>query len=145
VVVAYVVVSGTLFAGETMAYSQKDLIIRHESRLGTAFSISDQYNLTDERIIMTNITNTGTEIISDFKHMDVIVYDAELMEYEICTYDETGGTVGTWNIADRYSEFIHPYSLDPGETYTIRIMANGNQPKWFQITTGNGIYASAFI
>ncbi len=66
-------------------------------------------------IVMANLTNTGTEIISDFKHMDVLVYDQELMAYEICTYDETGGTAGTWNIANRFGEFIHPYSLDPGE------------------------------
>ena len=77
--------------------------------------------------------------------MDVIVYDKESMNYEICTYDAAGGTAGTWNIANRYDEFIHPYSLDPGEKYQIRIMTQGNQPKWFQITTANGVYASAFL
>ncbi|HSQ94115.1 MAG TPA: hypothetical protein VLL74_07465 [Methanoregula sp.] len=145
VIVAYVVVGSTLIAGETVANSQKDLTIQQEARLRTSFAITDQYNLTDASILMANITNTGTEIISDFKHMDVIVYDRETGEYEVCTYDEAGGTAGQWNIANRYDEFIHPYSLDPGEKYLIRVMSTKNQPKWFQITTANGVYTSAFL
>ena len=130
---------------ETVTSAQKDLTLRQETRIRTAFAINDQYNLTDSRIILANITNTGNEIISDFKHMDVIVYDKDSMEYEVCIYDATGGTAGTWNIANRYNEFIHPYSLDPGERYQIRIVSNYNQPKWFQITTADGIYASAIL
>ena len=146
VIVAYVVVSGTLFAGETMANTQKDITLLQEARLRTALSLTDLVNSTSQPyIVYANITNTGTEIIGDFKHMDVIVYDKDSMEYEVCIYDATGGTAGTWNIANRYNEFIHPYSLDPGERYQIRIVSNYNQPKWFQITTADGIYASAIL
>ena len=145
VIVAYIVVGSTLFAADTVSSAQKDLTLRQETRIRTAFAINDQYNLTDSRIILANITNTGNEIISDFKHMDVIVYDKDSMEYEVCIYDTTGGTAGTWNIANRYKEFIHPYSLDPGERYQIRIVSHYNQPKWFQMTTANGIYASAIL
>lgn len=145
IIVAYVVVTSTLVTAETVAGTQKELTLRQETRMRTALSLSDLYNTTDQSsIIMANLSNTGTETISDFKHMDVLVYDQELMVYGICTYDETGGTAGTWNIANRYGEFIHPYSLDPGERYQIRIMTTGNQPKWIQVTTADGVYASAF-
>jgi hypothetical protein len=78
--------------------------------------------------------------------MDVIVYDTESGDYRICTYDATGGgTAGTWNIANRYTDFIHPYALDPKEKFQIRIMTEGNSPKWFQMTTVNGVSASAYI
>jgi hypothetical protein len=146
VFVAYVVVGSTLFAAETMANAQKDITLLQESRMRTAFAISDAFNATTSSyIIYANVTNTGSEIISDFKHMDVIVYDKESMTYDVCTYDATGGTQGTWNIENRYSEFIHPYSLDPGEKYQIRIVSKANQPKWFQITTANGVYATAVL
>ncbi len=146
VVVAYVVVGSTLFAAETMANTQKDLTLQQEARIRTAFTLTDQVNETEHSyIIYANITNTGTEIISDFKHMDVIVYDKEFGKYEFCKYDTAGGTQDTWNIENTYSEFIHPNELDPGEKYHIRIVIKGTQPKWFQITTANGVYASAFL
>lgn len=146
VIVAYVVVGSILFAADTMANTQKDLTAQQESRIRTAFSLTDQFNSTDQSyIIYANITNTGTEIISDFKHMDVIVYDKESGGYEVCIYDEAGGTQGTWNIDTTYSEFIHPNELDPGERYRIRVVSKGNQPKWMQVTTANGVYASGFL
>jgi flagellar protein FlaF len=146
VIVAYVVVGSTLFAAETMANAQKDLTFQQESRIRTAFTLTDQFNGTDQSyIVYANITNTGTEIISDFKHMDVIVYDKEFGGYEFCRYDEAGGTQGTWDIENHYSDFIHPNELDPGERYHIRIVIKGTQPKWMQITTANGVYASGFL
>jgi flagellar protein FlaF len=146
VIVAYVVVSSTLISAETVAGAQKDLTLREEARMRTAFSITDQFNETEQSsIIYATLTNTGAETISDLHHMDVLVYDQELRDYGICTYDETGGTAGTWNIVSRYDEFIHPYALDAGERYQIRIMSHGDQPKWFQVTTANGVYASAFL
>jgi archaeal flagellar protein FlaF len=146
VLVAYVVVGSTLFAAETMANTQKDLTLQQEARLRTALVITNQFNATTQSwVIYANITNTGTEIISDFKHMDVIVYDKETGSYGLCTYDKTGGTAGTWNIENTYGEFIHPNELDPGEKFHIRITSRANQPKWFQITTANGVYASALL
>ena len=146
VIVAYVVVSSTLISAETVAGAQKDLTLREEARMRTAFSITDQFNETNQSsIIYATLTNTGAETITDLNHMDVLVYDRELQDYGICTYDETGGTAGTWNIVSRYDEFIHPYALDAGERYQIRIMSHGDQPKWFQVTTANGVYASAFL
>jgi archaeal flagellar protein FlaF len=159
IIVAYVVVGSTLYAAETVSTAQKDLTLQQEARMRTSFIITEQFNQTDHsNIIIANITNTGTEIISDFKHTDVIVYDkpvSDVATYELYTYYDTmgGGTAGSgkWEIIRRYSddrghdEFIHPWELDPGERYQIRINCIKDNPKWFQITTANGVYASAFL
>jgi flagellar protein FlaF len=78
--------------------------------------------------------------------MDILVYDNVFADYRICTYDTTGsGTPGTWYISDYYQEFIHPSELDPGEKFQFRVNTQGTSPEWFQITAGNGVYASAFV
>jgi flagellar protein FlaF len=145
IIVAYVIVSGTLIAGETMANTQKDITLLQEARLRTSIQLSGiEHN---KSIIYANLTNTGSEIIGDFKHMDVIVYDNDLPDhYKVLPY-APGGVPETplaWGIDNRYSDFIHPYQLDPGEVFRIRINSAGDNPGWFQITTGNGVYASAF-
>ncbi len=144
IVVAYVVVSATLTAAETMANAQKDVTLQNQMRIGTAFTISDEMH--NSSIIYTNVTNTGSEIIRDFNHMDILVYDNESGVYSVCTYDTTtSGAPGTWYISDYYQEFIHPSELDPGEKYRFMINTQGISPEWFQITSGNGVYASAFV
>jgi len=144
VIVAYVVVSSTLFAAETVTTAQKDLTLQHEVRMRTAITLTDLTNETpDAYIVVGNLTNTGTEIISDFKHMDVIVYDMEDGTYEICTYKDDINR-GYWRVTNNYGEFIHPNELDPGEVYKIEIRTVADAPKWFQITTANGVSASAF-
>ena len=144
IVVAYLVVGATLTAAETVTNAQKDVTLQNEMRLGTAISITDPTN--NSSVITSNITNTGTEIISDFNHMDVIVFDTGSNDYQVCTYDAAGGgTPGTWDIRNRYQDFIHPFELDPGEQYKIRVVTMGSSPAWFQITTSNGVYASAYV
>jgi flagellar protein FlaF len=146
VVVAYVVVGSTLIAGETVANTQKDLTIQLEARMRTSFTITDAYNATTSSyIIHANITNTGSEIISDFKHMDVIVYDKQNQDYRICTYHPTDVSGGHWKFIAPATEFIHPNELDPGEKYAVEIYSSGEVPRWFQMTTANGVYASAFL
>ncbi|HWS21447.1 MAG TPA: hypothetical protein VN227_02270 [Methanoregula sp.] len=142
IVVGYVVVGATITTAETVTNAQKDVTLQNEMRLGTAIVISDP--LQSSSNITSNVTNTGTEIISDFRHMDVIVYDTGSNEYQVCTYD-TSGSPGTWDITNRYQDFIHPSELDPGETYQIRVATRGSSPSWFQITTSNGVYASAYV
>jgi len=144
IVVAYVVVGATLTTAETVSNAQKDLTLQNEMRIRTAFTITDTQNSSS--IITSNVSNTGAEIISDFRHMDVIVYDSGTNDYKICTYDSSGsGTNGTWDITNHYQDFIHPFELDPGEKYQIRVATKGSSPYWFQITTSNGVYASAYV
>jgi len=144
IVVGYVVVSATITTAETVTNAQKDVTLQNEMRLGTAIVITDPEK--NSSIIISNISNTGNEIISDFRHMDVIVYDTGSNDYKVCTYDSSGsGTNGTWDITNRYQDFIHPSELDPGEKYQIRVATRGSSPYWFQITTSNGVYASAYV
>jgi flagellar protein FlaF len=144
IVVGYVVVSATITTAETVTSAQKDVTLQNEMRLGTAFTITDPQNSSS--IITSNISNTGTEIISDFRHMDVIVYDSGTNDYHVCTYDASaGGNPGTWDITNHYQDFIHPSELDPGEKYQIRVATRGSSPYWFQITSDKGVYASAYV
>jgi flagellar protein FlaF len=144
IVVAYVVVGATLTAAETMSNAQKDVTLQNQMRIGTAFTISDQIH--NSSIIYVNVTNTGTEIIRDFNHMDILVYDGLSKDYQICIYNTTiSGTQCTWEISEHYQDYIHPTELDPGEKFQFRINTQGTSPEWFQITSGNGVYASAFV
>jgi flagellar protein FlaF len=142
IVVGYIVVGATISTAETVTNAQKDVTLKNEMRLGTAIDITDPLRLSSN--ITSNVTNTGTEIISDFRHMDVIVYDSGSNDFQVCTYNP-GGNPGTWDITNRYQDFIHPSELDPGEKYQIRVATRGSSPYWFQITTGNGVYASAYV
>ena len=90
IVVGYVVVGATITTAETVTSAQKDVTLQNEVRLGTAIVITDPKN-NRPAIITSNISNTGTEIISDFNHMDVLVYDTGSNEYHICTYNASSG------------------------------------------------------
>jgi flagellar protein FlaF len=144
IVVAYVVVGATLTAAETVTNAQKDVTLQNQMRIGTAFTITDQ--IYNNSIIYSNVTNTGTEIIRDFNHMDILLYSNESDMYQTCIYNTTiSGTQCTWEISEKYQDYIHPSELDPGEKYQFRVNTRGFFPDWFQITSGNGVYASAFV
>jgi len=144
IVVAYVVVGATLTAAETVTNAQKDVTMQNQMRIGTAFTITDQ--IYNNSIIYSNVTNTGTEIIRDFNHMDILLYNNESDTYQNCIYNTTiSGTQCTWEISEHYQDYIHPSELDPGEKYQFRVNTRGFSPDWFQITSGNGVYASAFV
>ena len=147
VVVAYMLVGSVLTTAEVVTTAQKDLTLQNEMRIRTDFSISEKYSTSTN--FTYKISNNGTEIISDFKHVDVLVRDSN-GDYYLYPWDDTRGTEGiegTWQIFDRYPDVVHPYELDPGETFTIRvnIRADKGTPEWFQMTTGNGVYASAYL
>jgi flagellar protein FlaF len=141
VLVAYVLVGSTLSTAEIVSNAQKDLTLQNEARLRTDFII---YEPTPNGLNITcYINNTGNEIIGDFKHMDILVYDNTTQQYSLCTYDASG-LPGTWTIVDWGRDEIHPNLLDPGESYRINIVTSIT-PTWFQITTSNGVYASSYV
>jgi len=139
VIVAYLLVGSTISTAEIVTNAQKTAVLQEETQLRTDFTISE-INREDDYTFNCTINNNGTEIISDFKHMDVIVYDGT-NNYQLCTYS-TVASPGTWTIVDYGNEVIHSHELDPGESYIILVTTSGISPHWFQITTGNGVYAS---
>ncbi|WP_321508327.1 hypothetical protein [uncultured Methanoregula sp.] len=142
VVVAYILVGGTLSAAETLANAQKDLTLQSEARMRSEI----QLNRTDigpsgSGPLTFSVTNTGNEIISDFSRMDLYTYSASSDEWQRLMYDSSGSP-GTWTITSFESDYIHPRELDPGEKMWVRATFVGNWPQRFQVTTSNGVSAS---
>lgn len=145
VIVAYILVGSTLSVAETVTSAQKAAALQEQIQMRTDLSI---VNATVENgsDINCTIKNTGSEIIADFKHMDVIVYDNSTQDYQLYPYNSNYGISGTWTITYRGNDVIHPSELDPGEEYRIEVFTpDVSLPYWFQITTANGIYASKFL
>jgi flagellar protein FlaF len=148
IIVAYVVVGSTLTAAETVSFAQKDLTQLNEVRLKTSFALNKtEANLSGQGLNFS-IVNNGNEIIRDFSHMDIILSTGgESGGYQHLTYDNsTCGTPGTWCInGNLVPDTIHPRELDPGEKMWIWATFNAGSPVWFQVSTGNGVYATAYI
>jgi flagellar protein FlaF len=145
VIVAYMLVGSVLTTAEVVSTAQKDLALQQDARMRTSFTISEKAYINGNDNFTYKISNNGTEIISDFKHMDIIVRQNE--DYYIYPYNVTAGNKGTWYISGHPGDVIHPMELDPGETFSITVTLSDLllPPEWFQMTTGNGVYASAYI
>lgn len=144
VVVAYVIVGGTLAAGETIANAQKDLAQLSEARLRTSISLNKTETAMSGQGLNFSVTNTGNEMIGDFTHLDILISSGGVSGgYQHLTYNNsTCGTDGTWCIyGDLVPDTIHPRQLDPGEKMWVWATFTGGSPVWFQVTTGNGINA----
>jgi flagellar protein FlaF len=148
IIVAYVVVGGTLTAGETISNAQKDLTLQQEARLQTRLEIADKDK--NGPVINISITNTGTEAIRDFSHMVIFTHtNGDTAGYRHLTYESSCGIEGTWCIPASLGispDTIHPGVLDPGEKmWIMAVSPAGTAPDWCQVTTGNGVYASAYL
>lgn len=144
VIVAYVIVGGTLSAGETIANAQKDLSQLAEARLRTGITLNKSEVHSSGQGLNFSVTNTGNELIGDFSHMDILIRTSgEPSGFQYLTYDSTScGAAGSWCIyGDIVPDTIHPRQLDPGEKMWIWATFAGGSPVWFQVTTGNGINA----
>ncbi|MFA4859997.1 hypothetical protein [Methanoregula sp.] len=146
VVVAYILVGGTLTAAETVANAQKDLTILNEARIRTDIQLNtSEINPVGISALNFSVTNSGNEIISDFTHMDIYTYNAsDIYQYYNYDPDDKGGT-GNWTITTFDNDYIHPNMLDPGEKMWIKATFPGLTPLRIQITTGNGVSASTTV
>jgi flagellar protein FlaF len=144
VVVAYILVGSTLSTAELVVSAQNDLTIHHEQRLRTNLEITDK--MIEGSAINFSVENTGNEIISDFVHVDVLSYDGVTPGYTEYIYQkDVIPTSGYWSITRFDNDYLHPKSLDPGETMWCMATFSGDTPLWFQITTANGVSASAYL
>jgi len=144
VIVAYLLVGSVISTAEIVTNAQKSATMQEEMQMRTDFTIVGATVTSDPSGFNCTINNTGTEIISDFTHMDIIVYDSKSNDYQLYPYSKTGSS-GTWTIVNEGNDIIHTHELDPGESYTIEVITSGISPYWFHITTGNGIYASRIL
>ncbi len=143
IIVAYVIVGGTLSAGETIASAQKDISQLTEARMRTSITLNKSEIHSGGQGLNFSVTNTGNEIIQDFSHMDILIRTSgEPSGFQYLTFDTSCGAEGTWCIyGEIVPDTIHPRQLDPGEKMWIWATFTGGSPQWFQVTTGNGINA----
>jgi flagellar protein FlaF len=150
VLVAYLLVGSTLSTAELVVNAQKDMTLANEIRLRTDMQISDT-SVSDTRFVNISITNTGTEIIGDFAHMDVLIFpDPGSGGYQRLAYNpDTCKVDGTWCIPPDLGierDIIHPKQLDPGEKMWIMASPSiGTVPTVVQVATGNGVTASRML
>jgi flagellar protein FlaF len=150
VIVAYVIVGGTLAAGETIASAQKDLAQITEARLRTSINLNKTETHLSGQGLNFSVTNTGNEMIADFTHMDILISTGkDSGGYQHLTFNSGSnkcGIDGTWCIyGDIIPDTMHPNQLDPGEKMWIWATFPTGSPVWFQVTTGNGVYAAAYV
>jgi flagellar protein FlaF len=150
-VVAYMLVGSVLTTAEVVTTAQKDITLLNEARLRTSISInrSEIFSNITPYVLNFSVTNTGNEIISDFDHTDIFTWDRFSAGYQEYTYDKYNlpetATTGNWSKKIE-NDLIHPEQLDPGEKMWVTVnYPIGNETKWFQITTGNGVYAQTTI
>ena len=165
IIFGYVLVGGILNTGETAASAQNDFILMKEIQLRTAINIPHSspqpiFNCepdgSEQKCNLTfHITNTGSESIGDFSHMDIFVNstngnpnvgDAPYVPKHYSFNSGLGShQSSTWNFTDINPKIIHPNMLDPNETMSVQIsdfnFAIGGIPSHFSITatTPNGI------
>ncbi|NMB79267.1 MAG: hypothetical protein GYA23_09275 [Methanomicrobiales archaeon] len=149
VIVAYLLVGSTLTSAEVVITAQKDMSLQQDIRLNTRVEVTDT-NIDENPYVNISVTNTGTQVISDFAHMDVLVYPNPAGGYEHLTYNaNTCKVAGTWCIpADLgiQNDYIHPGQLDPDEKVWIMASpASVTVPGLIQVTTSNGITASRML
>ena len=151
VVVAYLLVGGTLSTAETVVMAQKDVTLLQESRLRTSITISD--HTFDGTMLNFNISNTGSETVTDLPHMDVFSYN-RTYGYSHYQYDRTRSMgEGTWYVPVEgfENDFIHSDQLDPGvKMWVILTFSSSETPEYpkpdsIQVTTGNGVSAEKIV
>jgi len=140
VVVAYLLVGGTLTAAETVMNAQKDMTLLNEERLKTSIDMTDIQPVSGTSLNFS-ISNTGEETVTDLHHMDVFSFD-NTNGYVHYTYSSGSGIAYTWQILRFENDHIHAKELDPGVKMWIQVnLPAGVAPSIIQVTTSNGVSA----
>jgi flagellar protein FlaF len=145
VVVAYVLVGGTLTAAETVATAQKDLTLMQETRLRTSINIIETDKAVNGDNLNFKIVNNGNEIISDLPHMVVFSFN-DTYGYTYYNYANVA-SAGSWSPVSFENDTIHAKEFDPGVKMSgvVTFSINDPKPDWIQVTTSNGVSASSAV
>ena len=165
VLVGYIMVGSTLTSAEIVTTAQKDVTLQNEVRLNTGIKIRDIPTFPDPVFLSVSpytltlyIKNTGSEAISDFKHMDIfIATDSTIPPNIPIHYSFDPAFLGAHNqntLQWSYTspilvppsspvtpEKIHPNMLDPGEIMKVELTDFPSSPSSYEITvtTANGV------
>lgn len=146
VVVAYLLVGGTLSTAETVATAQKDLTLLNEARMRTTIAIVDKE--APGTFLNFSVTNTGNEPVTDLPHMDIFSFDSTNY-YQRYTYLPPAYDTGipyTWTTSSFENDAIHKGELDPGVKMWVKVnLPAGTVPTNIQVTTSNGVSALSSI
>lgn len=149
VLVAYILVGSVLSTAQIVTNAQKSSTFLEENQLKTNIAISPSPPPSSNGSLLTfNVTNTGSVVISDFTHMDILSNNgtAAYSYYTYIPVQSFDGAPGTWTITGFDQTYpIHSGALDPSETMYCTVAYAGNAPVWFQITTANAVSASSYL
>jgi len=145
VIVAYLLVGGTLSTAETVVAAQKDMTLLQEIRLGTHITIDSA--TSNATAITFSVINDGDEPISDISQIDIFSYNSTDKDYIHYRYNgEKSYTEETWYDTSFENAVVHANQLDPGVTmYGVAILYAGDDPHNIRIVTPNGISAEKII
>jgi len=139
IITGYLLAGGVISLTETMVSAEKDMTAQNVKTSGTSIRITGTSGNSTLSLILDN---TGTERISDYDAMEVYVMAGEAMP-ELYHYNPSGGR--GWRISGISPDSVFPGSWDPGESLSITVITDGGPYSWVQVTTPNGISASAYL
>jgi archaeal flagellar protein FlaF len=145
VIVAYLLVGGTLSTAETVVSAQKDITQLQEIRLRTHITIDSATR--NDTAITFSVTNNGDETISDISKIDIFSYNSTKSEYIHYRYNNVKSyTEETWYDTSFENDVVHASQLDPGVTmHGEAVLMSGDSPYNIRIITPNGISAERLI
>ncbi|HON82419.1 MAG TPA: hypothetical protein PLN56_10205 [Methanoregulaceae archaeon] len=139
IITGYLLAGGLISLTGTMISAEKDMTALNSRIAGTSILITGTSGNTTLSITLSNI---GNERISDYEFMDVYVQAGDSVP-EFYRYNPSGGR--GWRIIEIVPDTVYPGAWDPGEEMHIWVTADTGPYSWVQVTTPNGISASAYL
>jgi flagellar protein FlaF len=137
IITAYFLIGGTLSAAKTAVLAQRDASQQENQRIHTRIEIMNASANTDDKVTFIEVENTGSEVIGDFGHMEVYLFQGT----QPYTYTNFSGQ---WNYTLQ-RDMVNPGLLDPDEVVNITVPYAGADPAWVKVATANGVYDSAYL
>ena len=132
ILVGYFLIGSALTTADIITTAQKDITLQTEVRLQTSIEINS-ISSWDPRTTFI-LKNTGQEPISDFSHMDVVLYSTGIPP----TLYSNGN--GGWSHGSPTGT-LRPNILDPEEKMEITVYNDGTTtPEYIQVICANGVY-----
>jgi flagellar protein FlaF len=138
IITGYVLIGGTLSTAQVVAKAQQAAADREALKVHTRIEIINASSNTTTEQTFIEMKNTGSEVVGDFRHMDVYLLQGGVPT----AYTNQSGS---WTLTISPDQ-VHPNLLDPGEIANITVLYSQalGSPTWVKVTTANGVYASAY-